>query len=103
MFSFCLTIPLPATQKYDFMSGYWGCREGEQTGDAMQRVAERLWIQERWEFPRNTLVNANLILQRINHTALENVKNVLGSKNGAAYVTRTRDPIITNDVLYQLS
>ena len=24
-------------------------------------------------------------------------------KNGAAYVTRTRDPIITNDVLYQLS
>ena len=22
---------------------------------------------------------------------------------GAAYVTRTRDPIITNDVLYQLS
>jgi hypothetical protein len=23
--------------------------------------------------------------------------------NGAAYVTRTRDPIITNDVLYQLS
>lgn|GEM_PF-5819244 len=24
-------------------------------------------------------------------------------KNGAAYVTRTRDPIITNDVLYRLS
>ena len=24
-------------------------------------------------------------------------------KGGAAYVTRTRDPIITNDVLYQLS
>ena len=24
-------------------------------------------------------------------------------KNGAAYVTRTRDPVITNDVLYQLS
>ena len=24
-------------------------------------------------------------------------------KAGAAYVTRTRDPIITNDVLYQLS
>ena len=24
-------------------------------------------------------------------------------RNGAAYVTRTRDPIITNDVLYQLS
>ncbi len=24
-------------------------------------------------------------------------------ENGAAYVTRTRDPIITNDVLYQLS
>jgi hypothetical protein len=23
--------------------------------------------------------------------------------DGAAYVTRTRDPIITNDVLYQLS
>jgi len=23
--------------------------------------------------------------------------------NGAAYVTRTRDPVITNDVLYQLS
>ena len=23
--------------------------------------------------------------------------------NGAAYVTRTRDPIITNDVLYRLS
>jgi hypothetical protein len=24
-------------------------------------------------------------------------------KSGAAYVTRTRDPIITNDVLYRLS
>lgn len=24
-------------------------------------------------------------------------------RGGAAYVTRTRDPIITNDVLYQLS
>jgi len=24
-------------------------------------------------------------------------------KGGAAYVTRTRDPIITNDVLYRLS
>ena len=24
-------------------------------------------------------------------------------RDGAAYVTRTRDPIITNDVLYQLS
>ena len=24
-------------------------------------------------------------------------------ENGAAYVTRTRDPIITNDVLYRLS
>ena len=24
-------------------------------------------------------------------------------EGGAAYVTRTRDPIITNDVLYQLS
>jgi hypothetical protein len=24
-------------------------------------------------------------------------------KTGAAYVTRTRDPIITNDVLYRLS
>ena len=24
-------------------------------------------------------------------------------ENGAAYVTRTRDPVITNDVLYQLS
>lgn len=29
---------------------------------------------------------------------------VIGRKiNGAAYVTRTRDPVITNDVLYQLS
>jgi len=27
----------------------------------------------------------------------------LNAKNGAAYVTRTRDPVITNDVLYQLS
>ena len=35
-------------------------------------------------------------------------KNVSGlsiyvGESGAAYVTRTRDPIITNDVLYQLS
>ena len=27
----------------------------------------------------------------------------VGRENGAAYVTRTRDPIITNDVLYRLS
>lgn len=30
-------------------------------------------------------------------------ETMLFLENGAAYVTRTRDPIITNDVLYQLS
>jgi hypothetical protein len=31
------------------------------------------------------------------------IRNVREQENGAAYVTRTRDPIITNDVLYRLS
>ena len=36
-------------------------------------------------------------------TIIGNADMCLCRGNGAAYVTRTRDPVITNDVLYQLS
>ena len=38
-----------------------------------------------------------------NPAGLTNLVSIFGHRVGAACVTRTRDPIITNDVLYQLS
>lgn len=35
--------------------------------------------------------------------ATADIQFLISGRNGAAYVTRTRDPVITNDVLYQLS
>ena len=48
--------------------------------------------------PRPDRSTQTVALHRISLTIL-----LFGLESGAACVTRTRDPIITNDVLYQLS
>ena len=54
-------------------------------------------------FQKSSTTSAGIVGTIHARFELRNVLIQSDKKGGAAYVTRTRDPIITNDVLYQLS
>ena len=54
-------------------------------------------------FQKSSTTSAGIVGTIHARFALRKVLIKRDKKGGAAYVTRTRDPIITNDVLYQLS
>ena len=64
-----------------------------------ERTSQSIWQERHLELAEFASATARPQVPRSEAEGSAPRKN----KNGAAYVTRTRDPIITNDVLYQLS
>jgi hypothetical protein len=71
-----------------------GEANGRNLGAALQRGARTLNLQ---------ILDKNNLIAILQHVSIAVFNFHAGLQNGADYRTRTCDPLITNQVLYQLS